>query len=211
MAVSIPSLWSSSLRAFVRLFDTDVYWHTPHCRWALSPFCASWFVSSVRDDFAHDVFALHGRVEDFVLAALIACVAQFLTGNSCSSFFTLLLKTVLSLALVRFWCFLVHSGTFLFQENFAEGNCTRKKFNLTEIEACACAQRVVRPGHSINQNRDGVALSTLAEGRGENPADILCLLFARQWAGLIRGRAGLTSFRLFKFTVWTNTNNNVPS
>ena len=116
MAVSIPSLWSSSLRAFVRLFDTDVYWHTPHCRWALSPFCASWFVSSARDDFAHDVFALHGRVEAFVLAAL-ACVAHFLTGKACSSLFTLLLKTALSLALVRFLVHSIYSGTFLFQES----------------------------------------------------------------------------------------------
>ena len=68
---------------------------------------------------AHDVIVLHCRVEPFVLGAL-ACVAQFLTGKSCSSLLTLLLKTALSLALVRFWCFLVHSihsGTFLFQEN----------------------------------------------------------------------------------------------
>ena len=48
--------------------------------------------------------------------ALLFC----LKGKSCLSLFTLLLKTVLSLALARFWCFLVHSihsGTFLFQTN----------------------------------------------------------------------------------------------
>ena len=41
----------------------------------------------------------------------------FLTGKYCSSVFRLLLKTALLLALVRFWCFLVHSihsGTLLF-------------------------------------------------------------------------------------------------
>ena len=55
-------------------------WHwrllAPHCRWALSLFCDSWLVSSARDDFAHDVFVLHGEVEAFALAAL-ACVALF--------------------------------------------------------------------------------------------------------------------------------------
>ena len=59
-------------------------------------------------DFANDIFALHGEVEAFVLAAL-ACVAQFLTDKVCSSLFTPFLKTELSLALVRFWCFIVHS------------------------------------------------------------------------------------------------------
>ena len=106
MAVSIPSLWSSSLRAVC-----SAVWHwrllAPHYRWALSRFCSSCFVSSARDDFPRDVFALHGEVEAFALAAL-AC-------KSCSSLFTLLLTTALSIAFVRFWCFFVHSihsGTF---------------------------------------------------------------------------------------------------
>ena len=112
--VSIPSLWPSSLWTFVRLFETGVYGHTPHCRWALTPFCASWFVSSASDDFAQNVFVLNGRIEDFVLAAF---VAHFLTGKTCSSLFPLLLKTALSLALVRFLIHSIHSGTFLFQES----------------------------------------------------------------------------------------------
>ena len=111
MAVSIPSLWSSSqLRAVC-----SAVWHwrllAPHCRWALSPFCASY---SRRFRASRSSWRLR------FLAAL-ACVAQFFTGKSCSSLLTLLLKTALLLALVRFWCFLVHSihsGTFLFQENY---------------------------------------------------------------------------------------------
>ena len=76
MAASIPSLWSSSLRAVC-----SAVWHwrllAPHHRWALSHFCASWLASSARDEFAHDVgFALHGEVEAFALAAL-ACAALF--------------------------------------------------------------------------------------------------------------------------------------
>ena len=60
---------------------------------------------------------LHGGVVQPSLAALLFC----LTGKSCSALFTLLLKMELSLALVRFWCFLVyfiHSGTFLFRINY---------------------------------------------------------------------------------------------
>ena len=46
-------------------------------------------------------------------------VALFLTGKSCSSLFTLILKTALSLTLMRFGCFLIHSnysGTFFFKQ-----------------------------------------------------------------------------------------------
>ena len=111
MAVSIPSLWSSSLRAVC-----SAVWHwrllAPHCRWALSRFCAScsrrfrasrssWslrsYSLSVRCSVSHRqvlfVFA-HAASEDGVVTAL-------------------------SLALVRFWCFLVHPF-------IAAGSCFKK-------------------------------------------------------------------------------------
>ena len=61
---------------------------------------------------------------------------------------------------MRFWCFLVHSihsGTFFFQLNkLQEGNRTClisfDMFEVFDIEACACTQRVVRPETSINQS-----------------------------------------------------------
>ena len=73
----------------------------------------------------------------------------------------LFLKTALSLALVRFWWFLVHSI-----HSGAKYLIPAKCF----IEACACA-RVVRPwdfnqSQSIIKNREGTAPSTLAAGRG---------------------------------------------
>ena len=89
-------------------------WHwrllAPHYRWALSRFCSSCFVSSARDDFPRDVFALHGEVEAFALAAL-ACVALFSHRQGLFLFVhaAVLLTTALSLAFVRFWCFFVHS------------------------------------------------------------------------------------------------------
>ena len=56
-----------------------------------------------------------------------------------------------------------------------EGNCTRKKFNfhksLTSPRACVMVvvgRPTVRRSWDSNQNRDGVALSSLAVGRGEN-------------------------------------------
>ena len=46
-----------------------------------------------------------------------------LKGKSCWSLFTLLVKTVVSIALVRFWCFVIHSihnGMFLFSRPTAK-------------------------------------------------------------------------------------------
>ena len=54
------------------------------------------------NDFAHDVCG------DAVLIRS-RCFFVRLTGKSCSALFTLLVKTELVLALVRFWCFIVSS------------------------------------------------------------------------------------------------------
>ena len=74
----------------------------------MNRFCDSWLVSLAHDDFAYDVFVLHGEGEAFSLAAL-ACVALFSHRQVLFVFVHAASKTALSLAFVRFWCFLVHS------------------------------------------------------------------------------------------------------
>ena len=80
------------------------------------------------------------QVEAFAQLQPSRALLFFFTGKSCSSLFTLILKTALSLTLMRFGCFLIHSTysvrSFL---NKLQEERTRK------IEAYACAQRVVRP------------------------------------------------------------------
>ena len=91
---------------------------------------------------------------------------------------------------------------------------TRKKFNPTEIEVCAYAQRVVRPGRSINQNRDGVAISTLVEGRGEYftsqmwlkvPAICLSLLLSVSSGKFLRVKTGWLMLVLLNSNIKTST------
>ena len=111
---------------FVRMFDTDFCWHLAAVEIWVASVLPGLFLQP--HDYTHDVFALHGGVAAFVGVALLSKRQVLLI------LFRLLLKTALSLALVRFWCFLVHSihsGTFLFK---------------------TAAQRVVRPGTSINQS-----------------------------------------------------------
>ena len=78
-------------------------WHllASRCRWALSRFCASWLLSSARRLCSRPFRASRQKSS----LALVFC----LTGKSCSSLFTPLLKLELAIGLVRFCSFLVHS------------------------------------------------------------------------------------------------------
>ena len=103
-------------------------------------------------------------------------------GKSCLSLFMLLLKTKLALALVRFWCFLIHVshyGTFLLKE-ISQRNCTPRKIFVIGDDVAfpiACARVVVRPGHSTKIEKASRLVPSL-KGEGINRPDSL---FIQVW------------------------------
>ena len=113
----------------LKLRTSDVCWYLAAVELWVASVLPGKFLQP--EDFAHDVFrasrwswSLRSELQSS-LALLL-----FVTGKSCSSLFTLHLKTALSLALVRFYCFLVHSiysGDVLVLNKLQEGNCIRKK------------------------------------------------------------------------------------
>ena len=140
MAVSIPSLWSSSQRACLTLTSTGTWLLLSFESLLCSLVC---FFSPRR---------LCSRSWSLRSCSLSVRCSFFLTGKSCSSLFTLLLKTALSLALVRFLVPSIHSGTFLFQESCKRDILLAK--SSTHWDRSVRMRIACGSPWTLNQNRD---------------------------------------------------------